>query len=1336
MSRVATAIAAFALCVALTLFAKPGDGQSTLSCNSFANWQAYYSSWFTMYPTYAYYNMYPFGTTYCDNNASVSGKSYGFNPGANFPIPFFGSNYKSLWVSPYGYIMFNETANNQIAPLGVYLQINWPNPDYPTTGSIDPPFAAPFYANINYRIGVSYEPSQISYRVLDPTTTTSTSQQNIMEGMLNQISLNVRQAVVGAQYFSAQRGVVITYYNVTLYGNPCTTGQNLYDTCLRNTFQVAIVTDYVSTYTVYNYFNITWIGSNTLQNCDPTTGQFSAAYPNCIPAQIGFNSGFARGFTSLPYSETANVINMATYSGTNVTGRWIYKISGDVVQHGGCTNNTALGSSFNGSWPLVAWPMYGPQFGGNVVNVSGPCFLPGQTIKCKFGQAAPVLAYYWGDMMQVMCVQPVLYEVGPIELSVSTDGGANYYFRTMYTVIQQEYVPDQGVQVVNTNNDWLNPTTIQLTWNPLNLSSEWGNQITIQLLGYANQSWQVIYTFAFQAANTGTFTFTYSNNMCYQQNNGVVCAKYDLGAFRVSLSDWQWDPLNPMALWSSPVPLGWFMKDQVQYYYGGYWASNACQKWFAQDSQSTAWHTYLQPCPCTLNQSYVDFGRFLPTPDCNLLNYNSPGGCPRNPGAMACYQSTNVTSFGSSNRCCYNKYGNLMYTGDGANGSISQRASPNGQVPYVLSPYVPSISDWQIDLLPWYYCCQWQSSAYDCFNLYMSVRQTQDCVNYNVPGHATVYGDPHFNTMDGTLYTFNAWGEFWLLQVVNAPIAGGTVSFSMQARFQQPFNQSWGQIRGTVMTAIAMQLNNGTVVSVATNLYNYDEHLLVYVNSTLLNFSFPSNYYQQFPEFIIINNDPPTSKAYSNFTISFKIGIGINVAWANGVMQLFATIPPAFLRATGGLFGYWNGNPADDLMPRGSTGGSAQAISASDSQSVFYSFGMTWIVQSYETIFTYLYRSQLNYYYYRNTWFIPYFTATIPPNGTVTTAEVTAVCNTDAMCQYDYMVAENQTMAINTHAVTMWDAQLRTMGAYVTSCGWLNIPDAIRQQPVSYTVGSQVSIVGCMSGFLESGSTYVYLCQSTGYQSAIWSPSTIGVQCNYLNGQLPWYESVEIAVPICIVTLSVIALLIFLWFHRRRRQRREERREDRKKKNTPPPPANLAAAFDPVQLQEQTRASKDDLINQQPYNNVHGIVTGPLPEGYLDRSRQSRSSTPSKLSIVSHQSTMPPPPEIVDNVRPQPPSRNSSRPTTPAVSTIQANSRTVVTYSTDPNSGRERGLYSGRSTPNSAAVIVTNVPSGTYAVIGAGTNAPPPGGADRAADYYQRRYGVPLERSASQDSVV
>jgi hypothetical protein len=90
----------------------------------------------------------------------------------------------------------------------------------------------------------------------------------------------------------------------------------------------------------------------------------------------------------------------------------------------------------NGTWPLVISPINGPQFGGNVVNVSGPCFLPtaAQTILCRFGQSKPVHGYYYGNMMQVMCVAPMMLEVGPIVLSVSIDNGQNYFFHAIYTV--------------------------------------------------------------------------------------------------------------------------------------------------------------------------------------------------------------------------------------------------------------------------------------------------------------------------------------------------------------------------------------------------------------------------------------------------------------------------------------------------------------------------------------------------------------------------------------------------------------------------------------------------------------------------------------------------------------------------------------------------------------------------------------------------------------------------------------------------------------------------------------------------------------------------------------
>jgi len=49
------------------------------------------------------------------------------------------------------------------------------------------------------------------------------------------------------------------------------------------------------------------------------------------------------------------------------------------------------------------------------------------------------------------------------------------------------------------------------------------------------------------------------------------------------------------------------------------------------------------------------------------------------------------------------------------------------------------------------------------------------------------------------------------------------------------------------MTAVAMQLNNGTIVTVMTNLFGQRERMLVYVNSTLLNFTSPSSWWQQYP---------------------------------------------------------------------------------------------------------------------------------------------------------------------------------------------------------------------------------------------------------------------------------------------------------------------------------------------------------------------------------------------------------------------------------------------------------------------------------------------------------
>ena len=54
---------------------------------------------------------------------------------------------------------------------------------------------------------------------------------------------------------------------------------------------------------------------------------------------------------------------------------------------------------------------------------------------------------------------------------------------------------------------------------------------------------------------------------------------------------------------------------------------------------------------------------------------------------------------------------------------------------------------------------------------------------------ASAFGDPHMLTFDGLLYTFNGYGEYWLLRVPNRDNPENPVELALQGRFQQPPKQ-------------------------------------------------------------------------------------------------------------------------------------------------------------------------------------------------------------------------------------------------------------------------------------------------------------------------------------------------------------------------------------------------------------------------------------------------------------------------------------------------------------------------------------------------------------------
>lgn len=103
------------------------------------------------------------------------------------------------------------------------------------------------------------------------------------------------------------------------------------------------------------------------------------------------------------------------------------------------------------------------------------------------------------------------------------------------------------------------------------------------------------------------------------------------------------------AYWSSPIPLGWFIQAQVDSDGGSDWSDLRCNNWYNSDVRAGSdWTKNLSPCPCTVNQSYVDFGSYQQSVDCN---FDKPGGCPRNIGATSAPSPATIAPISRGSFC-------------------------------------------------------------------------------------------------------------------------------------------------------------------------------------------------------------------------------------------------------------------------------------------------------------------------------------------------------------------------------------------------------------------------------------------------------------------------------------------------------------------------------------------------------------------------------------------------------------------------------------------------------------------------------------------------------------
>lgn len=369
------------------------------------------------------------------------------------------------------------------------------------------------------------------------------------------------------------------------------------------------------------------------------------------------------------------------------------------------------------------------------------------------------------------------------------------------------------------------------------------------------------------------------------------------------------------------------------------WPRAICDNWLRMDRFLRNFAHEVPICPCKLDQALFDKGRFMPDFDCDR---DANPTCLHHRGGIHCVRSGTPTSQGSEQQCCYDRNGFLMLSHDQMWGSRPRRTHNAGQHPFNEAGKVPTLSQWFHDIRPYYSCCRWQDEqSVGCETFRFERRPSQDCVAYQAPGVASIFGDPHIVTFDGLEYTFNGMGEFVLVRAKN-----GAEELDVQARFQQVPRNMHGQVMATHPTSIAVRGHNSTVIEVRVRprdaqwRYRLDvfaDGRRIYFDRTSLKFQFFHGVTVYTPTYILNQ---------SEVVIMFPSGAGVEVVENAGFMTARVYLPWGFINKTRGLFGNWSFDVADDFTR---PDGTLSQINLNDFRSAHQDFGILWMLSDRET---------------------------------------------------------------------------------------------------------------------------------------------------------------------------------------------------------------------------------------------------------------------------------------------------------------------------------------------------------------------------------------------------
>uniref|UniRef100_T1PEZ0 AMOP domain protein n=1 Tax=Musca domestica TaxID=7370 RepID=T1PEZ0_MUSDO len=959
----------------------------------------------------------------------------------NFQLPFYGFRFNYTRVSLNGYLEFSDPPEYFTYPL-VFPVKDWPKKN-------DPSFIGIFFSKC--RVGRIY-PTDIDQRTpgvyfrmeRDLMTRTDRFGVEVRERTM----WDIRDGVVGAETFVPKHVVITTWKNVSFAGG---IDNSLFTT---NTFQMVLATDEVYTYAIFNYDVLNW-SAHTEAGGDTTHGEGG------VPAFVGFNAGNGtRSYEYKPYSQNMVIRDLTGRGwGNGFPGRHIFRLDEEILI-GSCNKDIDAAIL-----PLTFAPESGNMLGGTVVNITGPCFDPNIRVMCHF-DTEDVLGQYV-DKNRVICVQPYLKAEGYIRFEISV-GNERFKWRGKYFV----ETPAAATEKIFFETDDVHkkaPKEIRINWNAYNLTSNANANIMISLWGYRETTIhpQLEYIDVIEAASSNTGHYIISPQNYINRNN--INNDLQFGFIQINLTDpQQYNNLkiSPL-LWSRPIPLAWYFKPQWERKFGYKWPRALCDNWIRNDRFLRNFAADLPLCPCTLEQAVYDKGRYRPDRDCDK---DSNPTCLRHKTAIHCVVSGTPTAQGAEQQCCYDRYGFLMLSQDQVWGSRPRRIHNLGKMPWNEASKVPTLSTWFHDMRPFYSCCYWQEEqAVGCETYRFERRPSQDCVAYQAPGVAGVFGDPHFITFDGTQYTFNGLGEFVLSRSVDAD-----QRFEVQGRFEQVPNNVYGAVPATQLTALAMRGNTTTTIEVrirpkhARWRYKMD----VLADGRRVYFDRESLKFQHFDGVTVYT--PTYLLNQSQVVVMFDSGIGVEVIENEGYMTGRVYLPWNFINKTAGLFGNWSFNPMDDFtLPNGQV----LNINPSDFKTVHNQWAMHWMLADRDlpgvgaALFTREFGRTASYF--ANSSFVPNYIQEpanfLPANRSYDVEKAEDLCGESYQCRYDYGMTLNRDLAHFTKNYYDSLINIRTLNSQrVVSCGVLETPRFGRKLSFNFMPGAKVSFE-CNEGFVLIG---------------------------------------------------------------------------------------------------------------------------------------------------------------------------------------------------------------------------------------------------------------------------